>query len=174
MNTFTRMAAVAMTMWLCLAVGSANAGVLTMSAWDGSANTGYNATFSNTGVSSPFDNWISFSLPADSSGNGSANVISLSNVNNVIFTAFNLYENAVKIATGLVGGTTSFLSFNGGATPGNYQLEVAGFKMAPRLSGSYAGNISIAPVPEPEIYAMLLAGLGLIGFSARRRTNNNI
>jgi len=28
---------------------------------------------------------------------------------------------------------------------------------------------SLAPVPEPETYAMLLAGLGLIGFTARRR-----
>jgi hypothetical protein len=26
-----------------------------------------------------------------------------------------------------------------------------------------------APVPEPETYAMLLAGLGLVGFAARRR-----
>lgn len=30
-----------------------------------------------------------------------------------------------------------------------------------------------APVPEPETYAMLLAGLGLVAFSARRRLNNN-
>jgi hypothetical protein len=30
-----------------------------------------------------------------------------------------------------------------------------------------------AAVPEPETYAMLLAGLCLVGFSARRRTNNN-
>ncbi|MDO8960794.1 MAG: choice-of-anchor I family protein [Methylophilus sp.] len=29
---------------------------------------------------------------------------------------------------------------------------------------------SITPVPEPESYAMLLAGLGLIGFSARRKS----
>jgi len=28
-----------------------------------------------------------------------------------------------------------------------------------------------SPVPEPETYAMLLAGLGLVGFSARRRMN---
>jgi DNA-binding beta-propeller fold protein YncE len=28
---------------------------------------------------------------------------------------------------------------------------------------------SITPVPEPEAYAMLLAGLGLVGFTARRR-----
>ncbi|MEK7708235.1 MAG: FxDxF family PEP-CTERM protein, partial [Pseudomonadota bacterium] len=34
---------------------------------------------------------------------------------------------------------------------------------------SYAGTMNISPIPEPETYAMLLAGLGLIGFSARRR-----
>jgi PEP-CTERM motif len=28
---------------------------------------------------------------------------------------------------------------------------------------------TLSPVPEPEIYAMLLAGLGLLAFAARRR-----
>ena len=31
---------------------------------------------------------------------------------------------------------------------------------------------SITPVPEPETYAMLLAGLGLVGFAAKRRKNS--
>jgi hypothetical protein len=31
---------------------------------------------------------------------------------------------------------------------------------------------SVAPVPEPETYAMLLFGLGLIGGIARRRKTN--
>jgi hypothetical protein len=38
---------------------------------------------------------------------------------------------------------------------------------------SYGGSldaVSLSPVPEPETYAMLLAGLGLVGFIARRRT----
>jgi opacity protein-like surface antigen len=34
------------------------------------------------------------------------------------------------------------------------------------------GNVTLA-VPEPETYAMLLAGLGLIGTIARRRTNRS-
>ncbi|HQY23214.1 MAG TPA: FxDxF family PEP-CTERM protein, partial [Gammaproteobacteria bacterium] len=34
-------------------------------------------------------------------------------------------------------------------------------------TASYA--VALSAVPEPETYAMLLAGLGLIGFSIRRR-----
>jgi len=46
-------------------------------------------------------------------------------------------------------------------------------------SDSYGGSIdnvsftNITPVPEPETYAMLLAGLGLMGTIARRRNNAN-
>ena len=36
--------------------------------------------------------------------------------------------------------------------------------------GEIRGQLSqVAVVPELEVYAMLLAGLGLIGFTARRR-----
>lgn len=35
--------------------------------------------------------------------------------------------------------------------------------------GSTAFTFSVAPVPEPEAYLMLLTGLGLVGFAARRR-----
>jgi len=30
-------------------------------------------------------------------------------------------------------------------------------------------NVTLAPIPEPETYALMLAGLGLVGFAARRR-----
>jgi hypothetical protein len=54
---------------------------------------------------------------------------------------------------------------------GNYYLKVAGVTGG-LLGGGYNGAISVAavtPVPEPETYAMLLAGLGVMGFIARRR-----
>jgi PEP-CTERM motif len=35
--------------------------------------------------------------------------------------------------------------------------------------GSVGGAPMLAPVPEPETYAMMLAGLGLAGWLARRR-----
>jgi hypothetical protein len=33
----------------------------------------------------------------------------------------------------------------------------------------YSGELSITPVPEPETYALMLAGLGVLGFVSRRR-----
>jgi hypothetical protein len=34
------------------------------------------------------------------------------------------------------------------------------------------GTASVAAVPEPETYGMMLMGLGLMGFVARRRRND--
>jgi hypothetical protein len=31
---------------------------------------------------------------------------------------------------------------------------------------------NMAPIPEPETYALMLAGLGVVGFMARRRKAN--
>ena len=37
-------------------------------------------------------------------------------------------------------------------------------------SGTFYDNVSLAPVPEPETYAMMLAGLALLGSLARRKS----
>ncbi len=52
--------------------------------------------------------------------------------------------------------------------PGNYYYEITGTVLGSK-GGSYTLDSYISPVPEPETYAMLLAGLGMIGFSMRRR-----
>jgi len=40
--------------------------------------------------------------------------------------------------------------------------------------GIAGAQLSVTPVPEPETYAMLLAGLGLVGFAARRRARASV
>ena len=57
-----------------------------------------------------------------------------------------------------------------GLTAGTYYFKVSGFQ--DEKSGSYTFNLATTAataVPEPEAYAMMLAGLGLIGFAARRK-----
>jgi hypothetical protein len=50
----------------------------------------------------------------------------------------------------------------------SYYLLVKGELLSASPS-SYAGTLTVTPVPEPETYGMLLAGLGLVGYLARRR-----
>jgi hypothetical protein len=50
---------------------------------------------------------------------------------------------------------------------GQYHLDISGNLGAEASFGQY--SVAISAVPEPETYAMLLAGLGLIGYSTRRR-----
>lgn len=64
----------------------------------------------------------------------------------------------VDVSSGFVSGlnTIDFYVEGNGVTDG-FALKTMGF------------TAQIAAVPEPETYAMLLAGLGLLGFMARRR-----
>lgn len=52
-----------------------------------------------------------------------------------------------------------------------YYLNITGVTSG-SLGGAYSGAIQLnsAPIPEPETYAMLLAGLGLMGAVVRRRS----
>ena len=74
---------------------------------------------------------------------------------------------------GFFGSPTSFYTL-AQSVFGNTQSTIAmtstGFTVS---QGGGAVNFVAAPIPEPETYALLLAGLGAVGFMARRRKTAN-
>ena len=80
---------------------------------------------------------------------------------------FSLNSSTFSTSSGITGGAQAqdWLDHLGtAANTGNYKISYF-YQPVP---GSQ-NLIALTPVPEPETYAMLMAGLGLIGFVARRR-----
>jgi len=53
-------------------------------------------------------------------------------------------------------------------TSGDYFMKVSGTGVG-SSGGTYGVDLTVSPVPEAETYSMMLLGLGLMGFIARRR-----
>lgn len=98
--------------------------------------------------------------------------ISATSTKSISFTSFDLVKSDLTtvLASGTFGNFGPRLALGGLSSlngAGDYFIHIAGVATG---SGSYNGNVSlVSPVPEPETYGMLLAGLGMIGFVARRR-----
>ena len=85
----------------------------------------------------------------------------------------------LKASIFALGGSTPIFTYENavlGTTPitsGFYTLKITGFATGTgSVTGSYQGGLTLDPaaaVPEPETYAMFLAGLGIMGALARRR-----
>ncbi|MBW8190587.1 FxDxF family PEP-CTERM protein [Neiella marina] len=54
---------------------------------------------------------------------------------------------------------------------GSYKYVVSSESSA-NVGSVFGFASSVTPVPEPSVYAMLFAGLGVVGFAARRRQRN--
>jgi hypothetical protein len=69
------------------------------------------------------------------------------------------------------GDTNGVLAVNS-VDAGNYYWSVSGDAVGTN-GGAYLFAANTAPVPEPETYAMMLAGLGMLGFMGKRRMKNS-
>lgn len=75
---------------------------------------------------------------------------------------------------------SAFITANGGTVGSAFNALVVGLDTGRAYLNVHTTSFGggeirglLAPVPEPESYAMLLAGLGMIGFSAKRRMRKN-
>lgn len=129
------------------------------------------AFYSNTatvaaGAFTDIYNFVFPALGATASGSAvSINIAPILVIDNIqvsLFTAGN-----VLISAGTVG--SSSVLFDTALIAGNsYYYQVTGTATGAG-GGVYSFLASAAPIPEPETYAMLLAGLGVVGFMAARR-----
>lgn len=121
---------------------------------DGS--TGHAGVFSNSvNLAANTTYVMTFSLAGNHRGYGADTVdvtFGSSTAQYVLSSPDALTQYSVSFTTG-AGGATGFSFHNRGGDNVGAMLD----------------NVSIAAVPEPETYAMLLAGLGMVGFAARRR-----
>jgi hypothetical protein len=97
--------------------------------------------------------------------------------------AVDLYKTGVgsEIQPTFYGVGSSAFVFSG-LTAGTYTLSFSAFTNTTKTNlftgssttkyggtGAFATQIQVSAVPEPETYAMILAGLGIVGFMSRRR-----
>ena len=86
----------------------------------------------------------------------------------ISFTGYSL----TNLAGGLPALTGSGSSFSfSNLAAGTYRLAASGSVDG---FGAAFGGYTVTAVPEPETFAMLLAGLGLMGTIARRRKNQHL
>lgn len=86
------------------------------------------------------------------------------------FTIPTSIEGAKSIARANAAGIGFNAAFSHDLTAGN-NYHLASSSLSALETGSYTTTINgpVAAVPEPETYAMFLAGLGLLGFATRRK-----
>jgi hypothetical protein len=131
------------------------------------------ASFGNTPIAGAFVDTATFTVITPSVANASVTAVVNGN-QDVDFTSIVITGPAGSFAFNLLNPDPVELWALPAAgallSPGTYTLTLTGSNSA--AIGSYGGNIAVsvaAPVPEPETYTLLLAGLGVLGFIARRR-----
>jgi hypothetical protein len=153
---------------------------------DSGFNAHFGDSFSSATTGSTFSDIYQFTLSGnyDSSASLTSTYLDARTVKDLLITGYSLVKydpltgNAITTYTGIgsvvtdANGTptdTWGLSATG-LTAGSYYVEVDG-KVIGNGGGTYGSDltISVSAVPEPETYGMFAAGLGLLGFVARRK-----
>jgi hypothetical protein len=135
------------------------------------AGFGPEQSFAAGNLNKTFSDLYKFTISGQSNADTNISSISFDDNGGIKFDVFDLFKvgSSVASATGSLDADSGlwFLTATN-LSAGDYYFKVEG-KIITADAVSYSGNLTVSAVPEAETYAMLLAGLGLVGFVARRR-----
>lgn len=155
----------------------------TLSLTDGAGFFG--DTFGANNQGAMFSDKFNFSVTGTGTGTGTGSTAGMNSLDAIIssispsastglnITGLSLYNSGgTLVSSGNMlqsGAVDVWTISSSNLAAGNYYLQVSGSMMG-TTSAAFGGAVQMAaPVPEPETYGMMLAGLGVLGFLARRR-----
>jgi hypothetical protein len=149
----------------------------------GGFNAHFGDTFTASTVGHAFSDVFTFNIgtPFDAAASVTSSYLNTPQTKDLLITGFSLYRYdpgtmailGTAIAgineTGFGSNPTDSWSLSAyGLTGGYYALKVDGQVMGAG-GGAFGGDLTISPVPEPQAWGMLLAGLGLVSVAVRRK-----
>jgi len=149
----------------------------------GGFNAYFGDTFSAASAGSTFTDLFTFNVgtPFDAAGSVTSSYLDTPLTKDLLITSLNLYR--YDPATNAILGTVVYGINNTGfgqhptdswsleafgLQAGSYAIRVDG-RVLGAGGGAFGADFTVSPVPEPQTWGMLVAGLGLLGAATLRR-----